>query len=68
LAVFSALTRPPKIDFIPMPEKLRAQYQYFTQADLTKLRSAGCPVAFQSLERSVADYVLSHLTSPNPYY
>jgi ADP-L-glycero-D-manno-heptose 6-epimerase len=68
LAVFAALGQPPKIQFIPMPEKLRAQYQYFTEADLRKLRAAGCGVAFRSLEESVRDYVLSHLIQPNPYY
>ena len=68
LAVFSALNQTPKIKFIPMPERLREQYQYFTEADLTKLRLVGCNVAFQSLEKSVADYVLTHLTQPNPYY
>lgn len=68
LAVFSALKREPNIKFIPMPDKLKNQYQYFTEADLTKLRSSGCDLAFQSLERSVADYVLNHLIQPNPYY
>lgn len=68
LAVFAALKAEPKIRFIPMPDRLREQYQYFTEADLTKLRSAGCDVAFNSLEASVADYVISHLTQPNRYY
>lgn len=40
-ASFSALGLPPKIDFVPTPEKLRTHYQYFTQADLTGLRSRG---------------------------
>jgi ADP-L-glycero-D-manno-heptose 6-epimerase len=68
LAVFAALGQTPNIKYIPMPEKLRNQYQYFTQADLKKLRAAGCDVEFKSLEESVADYVLGHLTQSNPYF
>jgi len=66
-AVFKALKKPPQINYIPMPENLKGQYQYYTQADLTNLRAAGCPVPFRSLEDSVADYVLNHLSKPNPY-
>jgi ADP-L-glycero-D-manno-heptose 6-epimerase len=68
LAVFSALKKAPSIEYIPMPERLKNQYQYFTEADLAKLRASGCAVQFRSLEESVADYVLKHLTQPNPYY
>lgn len=68
LAVFAALGKEPKITYFPMPEKLRGQYQYFTEADLGKLRAAGYTKPFQSLEFSVADYVKSHLTQPNPVY
>lgn len=68
LAVFKAMNLEPKIQYIPMPEKLRGQYQYYTQADMTKLRSSGCQVEFGSLEQTVADYVNLHLTQPNPYY
>lgn len=40
-AVFAALELAPRIEFIDMPEKLRGKYQYFTQADMGKLRRAG---------------------------
>lgn len=60
-AVFKACQKPAQIDYIDMPEKLRGQYQYFTEASMQKLRQAGCPVAFHSLEDGVADYVLQHL-------
>lgn len=56
-AVFAAMGRPPKIQFIDMPEILRAKYQYHTQADVTKLRQAGFGAAFTSLEDGVKDYV-----------
>ncbi len=65
--VFKALKIPPKINYVPMPESLRGQYQYFTQADLTHLRSTGCPFQFTSLESAVQDYVVNHLHKPNPY-
>ncbi len=60
-AVFSAMELPVAIDYIDMPERLRGQYQYFTEAQMDKLRGTGCPVAFQPLEESVADYVQNHL-------
>jgi ADP-L-glycero-D-manno-heptose 6-epimerase len=66
-AVFAALGLPPRIEYIEMPEAIRGQYQYFTEADMGKLRSAGCSVAFGALEASVADYVQSHLLKADPY-
>lgn len=56
-AVFAAMNLPPKLVFIPMPEDLRAQYQYFTQATTDKLRRAGFTQSFTSLEAGVSDYV-----------
>lgn len=56
-AVFKALGRPADIRYIDMPEKLKGKYQYFTQADTTKLRAAGYTVPFLDLEEAVADYV-----------
>ncbi|MCB4756855.1 MAG: ADP-glyceromanno-heptose 6-epimerase [Elusimicrobia bacterium] len=67
LAVYKALGKPPQIDWILMPPKLRGQYQYFTQAKIEKLRSAGYSRPFQSLESSVADYVQNHLAKIKPY-
>ncbi len=56
-AVFTAMRVTPKIEFIDMPEVLRGKYQYFTQADLTKLRGAGYAAPFTTLEDAVLDYV-----------
>jgi ADP-L-glycero-D-manno-heptose 6-epimerase len=56
-AVFSAMGLPPRIEFIEMPEILRGKYQYFTQADMSKLRRAGYTAPFTSLEDAVRDYV-----------
>jgi len=55
-AVFSALKIPAKIEYIEMPVELRERYQYFTQADMSKLRACGCRHKFMSLEESVKDY------------
>ncbi len=60
-AVFDAMGKQPNIEFIPMPEKLREKYQYFTQADISKLRAAGCRTNITELESAVADYVRNYL-------
>lgn len=56
-AVFAAMNLKPNIEFIEMPEILRGKYQYFTQADMSKLRAAGYKAPFTSLEDAVLDYV-----------
>lgn len=60
-AVFAAMGREPQIEFIPMPEALEAKYQYHTEAETTKLRTAGYDAPFTTLEEGVADYVRSYL-------
>ncbi len=52
-AVFAALGEEPKIDYVDLPEDQRATCQYFTQADITKLRAAGFDHEFLSLEDGV---------------
>ncbi len=66
-AVFAAMNLVPNIEYIQMPEALRNQYQYFTQAEMTKLAGAGCPVVFPSLEDSVRDYVVRYLQKNDPH-
>jgi ADP-L-glycero-D-manno-heptose 6-epimerase len=66
-AVFAAMGIKPNIEYIEMPEGLRNQYQYFTQAEMDKLRQAGCPVDFSPLEDSVRDYVVNYLQQTDPY-
>ncbi len=56
LALFAAVGKKPQIDYIEMPESLRDVYQYFTQADMTKLKEAGYSKPFTSLEEAVRDY------------
>ena len=60
-SVFSALGKKPKIEFIEMPETIRDKYQYFTQADISRLRAAGYKEKITSLENAVADYVQNYL-------
>jgi len=60
-AIFAALGRKPEIEFIEMPEALRDRYQYFTQADITKLRRTGYARAVTPLAEAVQDYVRNYL-------
>lgn len=60
-AVFAALGAEPNIRFIDMPESLQPKYQYFTQADMTKARSAGFTQEFTPLEDGVREYVEGYL-------
>ena len=60
-SVFAALGKKPKIESIEMPEAIRDKYQYFTQADISKLRAAGFKEKITSLETAVADYVQNYL-------
>ncbi len=61
-AVFKALEIPEKIEFIDTPMDIRENYQYFTEAVMTKLKSvAGYPAPFYSLEEGVYEYVTEFL-------
>jgi len=52
-----AIGTKPNIEYFDMPESLRGQYQYFTEADISKLRGAGCDYKLTDLEAAVKDYV-----------
>ena len=64
--LFAAMNKPRKIDYIEMPEKLRGQYQYFTEADMKKLRAAGCLITFKNLAAGIDDTVKNYLLKPDP--
>lgn len=66
-AVFAAMGREPQIEFFDMPDSLKGQYQYFTQARMSKLRDAGCPVQSTPLEEGVRRYVQDYLASDDPF-
>jgi ADP-L-glycero-D-manno-heptose 6-epimerase len=65
-AVFRAMKRAPRIRFVNMPAEIRSKYQYHTEADLAKLRRAGCKKRFASLETGVEDYVAGCLSFLRP--
>ncbi|MEJ5228179.1 ADP-glyceromanno-heptose 6-epimerase [Thermodesulfovibrio sp.] len=60
-SVFSALGMKPNIEYIDMPEVLRGKYQYYTKADISKIKSAGYDAETISLEEAVRDYVINYL-------
>ncbi len=66
-ALFSALARPPRIDYIEMPEAIRARYQYFTEARMDRLRRAGYTAPFTPIEEGVGRYVRDYLSKADPY-
>ena len=60
-ATFAGMDKEPVIEYIDMPEDIRHKYQYFTEADMTKLISAGYYHPFFLLEEGVNDYVRNFL-------
>ncbi|MES2524217.1 MAG: ADP-glyceromanno-heptose 6-epimerase [Gemmatimonadota bacterium] len=62
-ALFAALGKAPSIDFIEMPEVMRGRYQYFTQADITRARTAGFAAEMTPLSDAIADYVTGYLVT-----
>ncbi|MEY3539002.1 MAG: ADP-glyceromanno-heptose 6-epimerase [Bacteroidota bacterium] len=57
----------PNIEFIDMPEDIRDTYQYFTEANMAKLRAAGYDKPFSTLEEGVRDYVANYLMPGKQY-
>ena len=64
-SVFTTLEKKPRIQFIEIPETIRDKYQYFTQADISRLRAAGYKEKITSLESAVGDYVQNYLVPDN---
>ena len=60
-AIFAALGKAPQIDFIDMPATLQPKYQYYTCADITRLRQAGFKDDMTPLAEAVRDYVQGYL-------
>jgi len=60
-AIFTALGKEPNIEFIDMPEHLQSKYQYYTCADITKLRGSGFTTEITPLAEAVRDYVQGYL-------
>ena len=60
-AVFRNFNYPKKITYIKTPENIRNQYQYFTKAEMSKLRKVGFKDKFLSLEDGINDYINNYL-------
>lgn len=58
---FKAMGLEPNIEFIDIPEDIREKYQYYTQAEMAKMRGVGYKKAFTTLEKGTADYVKNYL-------
>jgi len=66
-ALFKACKKSENIEYIEMPESIKNQYQYFTEADLKKLKSAACPASFKNIEQGAADYIKNYLLKEDPH-
>lgn len=64
---FTAQGLEPNIEFVDMPEDIRDTYQYFTEANMAKLRLAGYDKSFSTLEEGVKDYVANYLMPGKQY-
>lgn len=64
---FEAMDLAPQIDFIDTPADIRDTYQYFTEAEMHKLRTAGYAAPFHSLEEGIQDYVRNYLMDGKYY-
>lgn len=65
---FMAMGIPENIKFVEMPEKLRTKYQYFTEANMEKLRRVGYIEPFYTLEEGVKEYVQNYLAKDYEIY
>ncbi len=66
LATYKAVGVEPNIEFVPMPDELQGQYQYYTQANMSKFKALFPDFKFHSLEEGVEDYVKNYLIKDNP--
>ncbi len=62
-AIFKALNLPSNIEYIDIPEDIRGKYQYFTEANMAKLRKIGYNKEFTNVENAVNDYVNNYLNN-----
>jgi ADP-L-glycero-D-manno-heptose 6-epimerase len=66
-AVCAAAGKPAGIEYIPIPLPIRGKYQYFTEARMDRLITAGYNRPMTSLEDGIADYVKNYLGQSDPY-
>jgi ADP-L-glycero-D-manno-heptose 6-epimerase len=66
-AIFAGLNLPVKINYVPIPEDIRDTYQYFTEANMDKLKGIGYTKPFTSIEQGVMEYVRDYLNKDAIY-
>jgi ADP-L-glycero-D-manno-heptose 6-epimerase len=66
-ALFAALGAAPNVTFVDTPAEIRDKYQYFTEADMSRLRALGYDRQFTPIEAGVADYLTRYLATDDPY-
>lgn len=66
-AVFQSMKKPVKVDWLEMPDNIKNQYQYFTEANMTKWQKTGLSQPEWSLEKAIQDYVQNHLQTEDPW-
>ena len=66
-ATGTACGMPARIDYVDTPPEIRSNYQYLTEAKLSRLRGAGYNAPFTRLEEAVKDFVTGYLAKPDPY-
>jgi ADP-L-glycero-D-manno-heptose 6-epimerase len=66
-ALYDAAGTELRVEWVDTPEEIRDRYQYFTEAEMARLRAAGYDRPFRSVEEGVADYVERHLATDDPY-
>ena len=66
-ATYAGMNLQPQIQYIDMPEDIREKYQYFTEANMQKLKGVGYTEEFYSLEKGVNDYVTKYLSNQSYY-
>jgi ADP-L-glycero-D-manno-heptose 6-epimerase len=66
-STFNAMGKTPNITFVDTPADIRDKYQYFTEADMSKLKKAGYKLPFTTLEEGVEDYVQNFLSRKSYY-
>ncbi|MGC9065386.1 MAG: ADP-glyceromanno-heptose 6-epimerase [Candidatus Ratteibacteria bacterium] len=65
--IFKVLEKKENIQYIEMPESIKNSYQYFTQADISKLRTSGYKEKLYTLEQAIEDYIKNYLQQHDPY-
>ena len=66
-ATGAACGRPTRIEYVDMPPVIRPNYQYLTEANMSRLRATGFNAPFTPLENAVQDFVANYLAKPDPY-